>query len=281
MLMQRFIKLTTVAVCAAAAGTAARGPAEGGAVSPAAIEARLADLDVCLVIFDDARDVMTEYNPTRCRQPFPPCSTFKIPNSLIGLHTGVLTDGGTTFEWDGVTRDRVALNRDHTLATAMQHSVVWYYQEVARRIGSERMARQLAALAYGNQDMTAGLTTFWLGSSLKISAVEQIDFLRRLADGRLPVSDHATAVVKDITTQWTGEGYTYRAKTGSDKGAHQDLGWYVGWIERPGGNIFFAMNISGRKTFGTTARRLTEDILQEAGYLPAEARVSRPAAARP
>ena len=46
-----------------------------------------------------------------------PASTFKIPNSIIALETGVVEDPDKdVFKWDGVTRSIEAWNKDHTLA---------------------------------------------------------------------------------------------------------------------------------------------------------------------
>ena len=52
--------------------------------------------------------------------------------------------------------------------------------ELARRVGSQRMQKFLADIPYGNADISTGIDKFWLGTSLKISADEQVEFLRRL-----------------------------------------------------------------------------------------------------
>ena len=45
-----------------------------------------------------------------------PASTFKIPNSIIALETGVVADPDKDiFKWDGVVRSIEAWNKDHTL----------------------------------------------------------------------------------------------------------------------------------------------------------------------
>ena len=45
-----------------------------------------------------------------------PASTFKIPNSLIALETGVVADPDKdVFKWDGVKRSIEAWNKDHTM----------------------------------------------------------------------------------------------------------------------------------------------------------------------
>ena len=59
----------------------------------------------------------------RSGQAFLPASTFKIPNSLIALETGVVTDPDKdVFKWDGVKRDIEAWNHDHTMRSAIAAS---------------------------------------------------------------------------------------------------------------------------------------------------------------
>jgi len=93
----------------------------------------------CFVLYDAQADSCLRYNPKGCAERFTPCSTFKIANSLIALHTGVATGPEFFLKWDGVMRPIARWNQDHTLRSAMSNSVVWFYQEIARRIGLERM----------------------------------------------------------------------------------------------------------------------------------------------
>ena len=59
----------------------------------------------------------------RSGEPQLPASTFKIPNSVIALETGVVGDPDKdVFQWDGVTRSIEAWNRDHTLRSAIAAS---------------------------------------------------------------------------------------------------------------------------------------------------------------
>ena len=91
-----------------------------------------------------------------------PASTFKIPNSVIALETGVVADPDKDiFKWDGVTRSIEAWNKDHTLRSAIAVSAVPVYQEIARRIGAERMQKYLDLLDYGNRDIGDGIDQFW------------------------------------------------------------------------------------------------------------------------
>lgn len=227
------------------------------------------EFDGCLVIYDATADTFTRYNPRRAAKRFGPCSTFKIPNSLIALDAGILDDAEDVFRWDGVVRDRTELNRDHSLRSAYQNSVVWYYQEIARRVGESRMAEYLKKFDYGNLDMSGGLTEFWLNSSLKISADEQVRFLNDLRLRRLPISEHAMSVMlDDVMIADKGTGWIYRGKTGSAKIEGSGLGWWVGMVERGDRAWVFAANMNGPDGYGPKVRRIVEGILREEQILP-------------
>jgi len=150
------------------------------------------------VLYDLGGNRITRYNPARCATRFLPASTFKIMNSLIGLETGVIPDEDYVIKWDGTRYDISAWNQDHTLKTAIRNSAVWYYQELARRVGKERMQHYVDVAGYGNQDISGQIDTFWLEGGLRISAEEQVGFLKRLYESDLPFSRRSMDIVKDI-----------------------------------------------------------------------------------
>ena len=114
-----------------------------------------------------------------------PASTFKIPNSVIALETGVVGDPDKDiFKWDGVVRSIEAWNRDHTMRSAIAASAVPVYQEIARRIGAERMQKFVDLFEYGNRDIGGGIDQFWLTGNLRIDPVQQVDFRRPAAARR-------------------------------------------------------------------------------------------------
>ena len=113
-----------------------------------------------------------------------PASTFKIPNSIIALETGVVGDPDKdVFKWDGVTRSIEAWNKDHTLRSAIAVSAVPVYQEIARRIGAERMQKYVDLFDYGNRDIGGGIDQFWLTGNLRIDP-DPADRFRRPAAPR-------------------------------------------------------------------------------------------------
>ena len=116
---------------------------------------------------DDYLVIASDRN--RSGEPRLPASTFKIPNSLIALETGVVGDPDQdVFKWDGVVRAIEAWNRDHTLRSAIGASAVPVYQEIARRIGAERMQKYLDLFEYGNRDIGGGIDQFWLTGDLRM-----------------------------------------------------------------------------------------------------------------
>lgn len=227
----------------------------------------------CLVLVDASTRQTRVMNTTQADRRFPPASTFKIPNSLIGLHTGVIPAPDHVIPWDGTPHEREINNRNHSLRSAFAYSVVWYYQQLARRVGQPRMQQLLESLHYGNADSSSGLTTFWLRGSLRISAHEQIAFLTSIHTAALPVSTHALEGLKDIMILAQGPGWTYRGKTGTYSGpvdgVHSDLGWFVGWIERDGRSLFFAANDSTGLT-GPDVRERVQQVLVDLRELPAD-----------
>src|SRR5436305_9614575 len=171
-----------------------------------------------------------------------PASTFKIPNSLIALETGVVEDPDKdVFKWDGIKRSIEAWNKDHTLRTAIAASAVPVYQEIARRIGQERMQKYVDLLDCGNRNIGGGIDQFWLTGELRIDPVQQVDFVDRLRRGVLPISKRSQELVRDILPVTSVGDAVIRAKsglTGKDQGS---LGWMVGWAEKGSAQTVFAL----------------------------------------
>ena len=225
----------------------------------------------CALIEQLDRYVMTrtEFGTEQCTLPLSPCSTFKIPNTLIGLQLDLLEGPEHTRPWDGVERWNPDWNRDHNLATAMSQSVVWYYQALAREIGDERMSTWLKRLDYGNADASSGIDTFWLGGSLAIDARGQLAFLQQLTRGHLPVRPEHMVTVRNLLQQDSDLPGQLYGKTGSclgdeDRG-QPDHGWYVGWLDH--GTVtnrattWFVVNIRGEGGTGRKARPIALELL--------------------
>ncbi|MEP2670464.1 MAG: class D beta-lactamase [Cyclobacteriaceae bacterium] len=197
-----------------------------------------------LLIYDLKHDKSIYYNEERTRKRYSPASTFKIFNSLIGLESGVISDTSYVIPWDSVKRGSYApWNRANSLNSAFKFSVVWYYQELARRVGKEEMQRLISLNKYGNENINDKIDEFWLsdnGGKLRISQVEQIEFLKKLYLNELMFSARSQRLVKDIMLMEQNDEYRLFAKTGMCSHDNLWYGWYVGWIETKENVYFFA-----------------------------------------
>lgn len=222
-------------------------------------------------LYDLKNDSYSFYNRALFRTRFIPASTFKIPNSLIALETGVATDEHFLLKWDGVDRGSAGWNRDHDLESAFKASAVWYYQEMARRVGARRMQQWVSRLGYGNRSIKGGIDKFWLTGKLAISPEEQIGFLRRLHAGTLPVSKRSMDILRRIMITEQTDSYTLRGKTGWANSGNVDTGWYVGYLETKENVYFFAIilpaNAPGNPDFGRSRVEITKRILREKGVM--------------
>ncbi len=223
----------------------------------------------CFVLYDSQSDRYLRYNPEGCAERFSPCSTFKIPHTVMALETGVASGPEFSLAWDGVPRGIPAWNRDQTLRSAFQNSVVWFYQELARRIGQKRETEFVRKWGYGNMDTSGGTTNFWLQSTLLISAEEQVAFLRRLWVDGLPVARDAQRVTRQMMELSRRNGRVLYGKTGTGgdrNGNAARLGWFVGCVEQGQRTVFFAARITAeRDASGREARRIAESILEGLG----------------
>ena len=173
-----------------------------------------------------------------------PASTFKIPNSIIALETGVVKNDSAVFKWDGEKRRFKKWEQDLTFKEAFRASCVPCYQEVARKIGVNRMKTYLKKLNYpGMVFDTLTIDNFWLQGKSKISQMQQIDFLERFYFSKLPISKRTENVMKDIMIIEKTESYTLSGKTGWGMRNETDNGWLVGYLETNNSVYFFATNV--------------------------------------
>lgn len=196
-----------------------------------------------LVVHRIGGERLAVHNVDRSTMPAIPASTFKVLNSLIALETGVIEDVDEVIPWDGVERSFHAWNQDQTLRSAIEVSAVWAYQDLARRIGEQQMAKHVAATGYGNADIGGGIDEFWLRGDLRISPVEQVDVLTRLMENKLPFSDHHQRDVREILIRDRGDGWVFGHKTGTALSAEPVLGWLVGFTEYDDAVWVFALNL--------------------------------------
>ncbi|CAA6803900.1 MAG: Beta-lactamase (EC [uncultured Sulfurovum sp.] len=200
------------------------------------------DLNGTLLI-SSLHDKEYSYNMPRAEKRFTPASTFKIAHTLIALEEQVVTQD-ENIKWDEKIRTYEAWNKDQTLQSAIAVSCVWCYQQFANVITNDTYLNYLKQMNYGNGKTGLEKSTFWLNSELKISAREQVEFLKKLYRNELPFHQKHLDFTKEILVIEKNKNYTMRVKTGFSNG----LGWYIGYVETKEDVWFFALNMDINNT---------------------------------
>ncbi len=231
--MKRLLTLLLLAGCATSGQKAADDPFTGARG--------------CLLVYDlKANSWVKQINADVCRERHPPYSTFKVPLAVMAFDAGILKGPQSSRKWDKKKRLLPAWNRDHTAASWMKESVVWFSQSLVRQMGRAKVQKYLDAFDYGNRDFSGDLTEAWLSAlpgqtkgpkvSVAISSYEQITFLEKLWNGELPAHHRAQRLARDLTLlEKSPKGFTLYGKTGSGfhgKDNRLRRGWFVAWITK-------------------------------------------------
>jgi len=210
------------------------------------------------VLLSEKNKSLSTINDKRANTALSPFSTFKVANSLIALDSGVITSTQQTLTFN---KEKYPVQAwwppvwklpSYNLTTAFKYSMVPVYRQMATDIGQEKMQQYLTQFDYGNEDISSGLDDFWLNGSIKISAVEQVDFLQKLYRNQLKVKATSIDTLKEVMLVTSTNEYQLYAKTGAgwiknnngSKIKKSMLGWYIGFVENSQGVHYFAFNFT-------------------------------------
>lgn len=208
------------------------------------------------------------HNDLRANHRYTVASTFKVLNTLISLEEKVISGKDDVFKWDGHIYSISNWNCDQTLESAFKVSCVWCFQDLASRVGVEKYQSYLKNFSYGELDEPFDVETFWLDGSLKISAMEQVSFLKKVYQRTLPFSRSSYETLQQIMLVEQTSAFSIRAKTGLASISRPKIGWYVGYVETSTDVWFFATNIDIYHQKDLSLRlKLTKEALQLKGIV--------------
>ncbi len=202
-----------------------------------------------------------------------PASTFKVINLLIALETGVISDENEVINWVGKTDTtlygyRPEIYKNMTVKEAFEVSAGWVFIELAKKIGKERYLYYLKLCQYGNLNLSQKDADFWNFGAFAISPVNQMEFLIKVYEEKLPFSKRNIEILKKVMITEKTDTYTIRSKTGWTRVSGNDIGWWIGYVERSNNVYFFATRIIKKrstinKNFGQCRKDITKNILRQ------------------
>lgn len=222
------------------------------------------DYEGSFVLYDQNADYWNIYNKDASSKRVSPDSTYKIYSALFGLESGSITPKDSAISWNHTEYPFASWNQDHNLTSAMSNSVNWYFQAVDQKTGLPALQNYIHKIAYGNQDLSGGISRYWMESSLKISPIEQVEQLSAMYRNDLQFKEENIQAVKNALHISTSSGTALYGKTGTgDVDGKNVNGWFIGFVEKDGNPYFFATNIQGEDfANGSMASKITLEILK-------------------
>ncbi|MFT4535416.1 MAG: beta-lactamase class D [Saprospiraceae bacterium] len=222
-----------------------------------------------ILVYDLQNDIYYSNDFEWAKRGNLPASTFKIPNSIIGIETGIIESDSTIFRWNGEDRWSPTWEKDLTLNEAFHLSCVPCYQELARGIGVQRMNDYIQKIDYGQIVVDHNtIDNFWLFGDSRISQFQQISFLRRLFLSKLPITERTEKIIRKLLVIDQNDEYTLSGKTGLSNENNHYNGWFVGFLETKKNTFFYATNIEPKEGkqyqgFNNKRKDITMMALQE------------------
>lgn len=170
-----------------------------------------------------------------------PASTFKIALSLIGFDSGILKNH-TSPIWKLPENTNPYLNKCKIAQSPqswMKNSCLWYSNVLTQKLGMKKFQQYINQFNYGNMDLSSGIKSSWISASLKISPIEQLNFLRKIVNEDFHISKYSYTQTKNIMyLQNFVQNFQLFSKTGTckqiidNKKSNLQHGWFVGYIEK-------------------------------------------------
>ncbi len=225
------------------------------------------NVEGCFALLNNQMGNITVYNMKLDTQRVSAGTSFKIPETLIGIQTGKLINEKTTLLNDSSATGP-------TLKEAFSNSDVSYFQSLAGEIGKDTLKFWLDSIGYGNKKINSSAGSGLLNNDLKISADEQLGLLSKLYFEQLPFQKYAQEMVANMMLQKDDSLYklSYTTGTATDE-EYQHLAWNLGWIEENRHIYFFVTLIKTpdkSMDVKTTAINISKSVLKELGFFKGE-----------
>ncbi|QDW22863.1 penicillin-binding transpeptidase domain-containing protein [Flavobacterium sp. KBS0721] len=230
------------------------------------------NVEGAIAIYDHKNHTWILSDTVATRKETLPASTFKIINLLIALETKTIASENDIVKWPGSTDTlkydyRPNIYHDITVKEAFEVSAGWAFIELAKKIGKDNYKKYLTLCHYGNINLSQTDPDFWNFGAFGISPINQVEFLKKLYEEKLPFSKRNIDIVKKVMINEQNDDYTIHSKTGWTRENDINTGWWVGYIENKNGAYFFATRLlQDRKlnasNFGNCRKEITKSVFK-------------------
>lgn len=179
---------------------------------------------------------------------YAPLNTFFAVPALLGLDKGYIKHD--TSNW--VSLDSVN-----------------YYNAIIEKLGRATILKTIDSLHYGKGIVSNDLNSFWKDGSLRITADEQLGFIKKLYFGQLSFQKRAQDIFKKMILKEDNANYQLSYMLGSDK-TNTPSFWLVGYVEENKHPYFFVMHLEAKNNNqfdDVNAVSLLKTILLQQGFL--------------
>ncbi|MFM1962510.1 MAG: hypothetical protein RLZZ172_1355 [Bacteroidota bacterium] len=210
-------------------------------------------------MFDNSRGEFTIYDLERFKSPASPGQTFDILSTLIGLHTGKLTDERSVIS--------DSLGKVMRIDSAFVGQSATHFEALATLIGKDTLKFWVDSVKYGNRKIAAGKGAFW-NDTLQISPDEQLGLVKRLYFRQHPFRASVQESVKKMMIVENNAQHQLAYHTAAVQTAGKQLCWVIGWIEENRHVYPFVLQFDTKQGENVTETgiKLTKDILDDLGF---------------
>ena len=177
---------------------------------------------------------------------YAPLNTFFAVPALVGLDKGYINLSDTNL----VSFDSVN-----------------YYSQLITKIGRTSMLKTIDTLKYGKGIISADSTMYWSNNSLKITADEQLGFIKQLYFTKLPFQKKSQESFRKMILKEDNTNYKLSYIDAID--IEKRNSWIIGYVEENKHPYFFVLNTHSIKSPSAKTNNiaLLKNILLQQGFL--------------
>ena len=199
----------------------------------------------CFAIMENGSGQFTISDLTMYKDSaYAPLTTFFALPSLIALDRGYINH-----------------NADSWIAADSTN----YYVGLMEKISRPDLIKTIDSLHYGKGIISASMTDFWKDASLRITADEQLGFIKKLYFNELPFQKRSQEIYKKMILKEDNAGYKLSYIEGADSVAN-NAAWIVGYVEENKHPYFFVMHTTTMHSNKKSIEVLKSILLQQ-GFL--------------